>query len=219
MDFSSPWPLLAIGLLLVLTPVPLLFPGNVKYRTIENLEITLRNRSWWRMWRNVLYMRGHWIELARAYVGMRCLVSALELIRKSGTYPAFSSAWMVTGIALFVGILALGLMIGAFRPTEGAFAPVAFVSAAICAVVPLQVTSPALILAISSMVAFKSLAAFFSMLALGLAALVPLFGKGTIVGAISASFAATPVMIAFLMHRQMVISVRQSKSDRPDTPR
>ena len=217
MDLDSPWPALAVGLLLVLTPVPLFVAGKVKYRSIENLEIALRNSSWWRTWRNILFTPGHWIELVRAYFGMRCLLNALELMRKAGTYPEFSSTWMVEGIALVVATLAVCLMVGAFRIAEGALAPVAFVAAAVFAVVPVEVAGLALILASSTMIALKSLPAFFATLALGLAALGLLFGQAMTAVAFGAGFAAAPLVVAFSMHRELVIPVLQSHSTRSVT--
>ncbi len=218
MDLASPWLFLALGLLFMLPPMPIFYAEKIKFRSIEYLEIARRNGSWWKVLRNVVTLPGHWIELGRAYVGMRCLLYSLETIRGRGTYPDFSKPWMVAAMALGAATLALLLMLVAFRRSEGALAPVTFVFGAILAAMPVEIGSLALILAVATMVSFKSLGAFFGMLALGLMGLGYLFGQLLIAGMFGAGFAAIPLLFAFFMNRELVIPIRQSRSKRSVEP-
>jgi uncharacterized membrane protein len=125
---------------------------------------------------------------------------------------------MVAAMALGAAILALLLMLVAFRRSEGALAPVTFVFGAILAAMPVEIGSLALILAVASMISFKSLGAFFGMLALGLMGLGYLFGQLLIAGMFGAGFAALPLLLAFFMNRELVIPIRQSRSNRSVEP-
>lgn len=217
MDLSSPWLWLIAGLVLTITPVPVLLPGKVKYRTLEYLDIARRNGSWWRTWRNVVMHPMHWVELVRGYAGMWCLLHGLEMVRVRGDYPAFSSAWMGVVVAAGIATVALMLMLTVFRSTDGAMAPIAFVTAACLAAMPLTIGGFALILAFATMVAFKSFHFFFLVMAMSLVGLGYLFGQlyaAVVVG----GFAATPMLLAFFSHRDLVIALRQSGSRREAAP-
>jgi hypothetical protein len=215
MVFGSPWFCVGVGLLLVLPPVPMYFDRKVKYRSIENLEIARRNESWARVWRSILLMPTHWVELIRGYVGMWYLLEGLERILVDSARPAISSSsWMAPASALAAGIVALGILSFAFRNKEGAIAPIAFVTAAVLAIVPLTAAGLALILAFSTLLAFKSLASFFVALTIGVAGLGVLLGNGMLPSAMAAALATTPLLLGPLLHRELLLSVRQSHSKR-----
>lgn len=217
MAFSSPWLWLVVGLVLTLTPVPVLLPGKVKYRTLEYLDIARRNGSWWRTWRNVIMLPQHWVELFRGYVGVWCLMRGLEMIRALGKYPAFSSGWMVVVLAAGIAAVALVLMLTIFRSTDGAMAPIPFVTAVCLAAMPQPIGLFAFILAFSTMIAFKSFHFFFLVMAMSLVGFGYLFGQlyaAVVVG----GFAATPMLLAFFAHRELVIALRQSGSRRAAAP-
>ena len=218
MDLAFPWLFLVPGLLLLLIPLPIFYVETIKFRTIEYLDIARRNGSWWKIWRSVLLLPGHWIELGRAFVGMRCLLHALAIIQEQGTYPDFSKPWMVPAIALGAAMVALLVMLAVFRHPEGTLAPVAFVFGAILAVMPVEIGSFALIFAVATMISFKSLGAFFGTLALGLMGLGYLFGQLLVAGIIGAAFAVLPLVFAFFVRREFVIPLRPSRSKRSVEP-
>jgi hypothetical protein len=207
------WPLLVAGVVLTLVPVPAFFPGRVKYRPVEYLEIELRNSSWWNVWRKLLRTPIHWEELARGFAGMWCLVLALDGLRARDMIRGFTSPWMVMGAAFAVAALGVLLTFVTLRRKEGAVAPIAYVGAAVFAALPLPVGTLALILALSTMMAFKSMSAFFWMLAIGLAGFGWLFGYA-LVGAAGAGFAATPWLLAAYQQRDFVIPLWQSRGRR-----
>ncbi|MBM3852507.1 MAG: hypothetical protein FJ399_05065 [Verrucomicrobia bacterium] len=210
---DSPWLLLVVGVALTLVPVPALFPGRVKYRPVEYLEIELRNSSWWKVWSRLLRTPIHWEELARGCLSMWCLLLALEAVRTQGRIQGFTTPWMVAGVAFLVAAVGLLLLFASSRRKEGAVAPVAYVAAAVFAALPLPAGTLALILALSTMLAFKSVSAFFWMLAIGLAGFGWLFGCG-IAGTAGAGFAATPWLLAAFQQRDFVIPLRHSQGRR-----
>ena len=153
----------------------------------------------------------------RGYFGTWALLHAFELIRARGDYPAFSSPWMVAGAALGIATLALVLMLTVFRSTDGAMAPVAYVTAACLAATPLHIGGFAFILAFSTMVAFRSFDFFFLVLAIAVVGFGYLFGQ-LFTGVFVGGFAATPMLLAFFSHRELVIALRQSGARREVPP-
>jgi len=211
--------ILFLGLVLLFAPAPIWFGGNVRFRTIEYLNLARRNGSWLRVWRKVLSTRIHWIELVRAYAGTFCLAQSLETIRASGAYRSFSAPWIVGGIAVGAATLGLIIMMATFRKTEATLAPISFVAGAVLAAMSPMVALLALILALSTMATLQSLAAFFVVLALGLAGLGLGFGSPPLLAACGAAFAATPVLVAFFTRRELVITIRRSRSEQEAGPR
>lgn len=213
MRSASPWIFVFLSLLVVLTPLSAFFVRKVRFRSIDYLDIERRNGSWWSVWRRILSTSAHWIELVRAFVGTLGLRYSLGRLLAHGAHPGRSPTWLIPGIVLGAGLVALVVMLVWFRRTDGAPAPVAFVSAAILTVMPLEAGALALVLALAAMAAFKSLAAFFLVLALGVAGLGFFLGNAVIIAAIGAAFAATPLVLALLMNRQLVIPIRQPRSE------
>jgi hypothetical protein len=203
---------IALGLLLILLPLPRFYASRVRLRTIAYLDIERRNASWGKVWTRVLTMPWHWIELVRAVVGMWCLTTGLEALRLRGTYHAFSAPWMVGALALGIGLLAIPVALPRTRSLKGTIAPITFVAGALIIVLPWHASLGALALGFVALLSFKSLAAFFLALSMALAGFAFFFANMMFAGAVATVFAALPMLFAFFSERELVIAMRSSRS-------
>ncbi|MBI5770191.1 MAG: hypothetical protein HZA93_20615 [Verrucomicrobia bacterium] len=206
--------LAACGTVLLLVPAPQWYGRMVSYRTIEYLEIARRNAGWWVVWRRLLRMPQHWIELGRSVAGTACVLLAVRGLRLDpvldGKAPPF---WLRDETAVGVAALGLMLMLALFRKTTGLLAPVVYVSGVTAVAAPGSVAGLALVLAFTVMAATRQLGVFFAVLAMGLGGVGWLLTKNLIATGAVAGFALIPVAMALLRNRELVLAVRRSRSE------
>lgn len=154
------WSLLAPGVLLLLYPADRLFSPLIELRSFDcfqNLENSPRYRPWW-------WVPALWIDPLRGFFGTLLLQHAVEIT---------TVTWLLApkaGYALFVGIVAVGVLCQTFTRRGDAgvlLAPIGFVGGVVAALTPWPVALIGLITATVGLFAFRQFHAFF---AFGLAA-------------------------------------------------
>ncbi len=148
------------------------------------------------MWRPVLTVPGHYIDLARGGLAGYLMAQACPDGPQS--------------------LLALGLLPGAvilLKRDHRLSAPVSFVAGLIGALMPPSVGLLAIAIALMSAVGFESVGAFFAALAAGVAVATYLYSEDLFIGAVGALLSMAPLLTAYLRRRPLGILVRPSRKD------
>lgn len=209
---SLSWLLLLAATVALVVPLPASYRSTHRYRSLQELDLERRNQSWWPTWRQVLRVPGHWIEFARGFLAGRGLLLTIDDV---GTlFPIYQphAAWahhVLPVVVAIVGVLLIALL---FRQPNRAIAPIPFVAATLLALLPPQVSLPALVFAGASAITMCSLGAFFGILAPSLALLGYLLDRQLWPSFAGAMFAFTPLLFAFAQGSEFVIAVRRPRS-------
>jgi len=184
----------AVGLSLF--PMGWLFPGSLVCRTAPEIANRRRLGGRWRVWRPVLSVPGHYIDLARGGLAGYLMAQACPDGPQS--------------------VLALGLLPGAVllvKRDHRLSAPVCYVAGLTAALMPPSVGLLAIAMALMSAVGFESVGAFFAALAAGVAAATYLYSEDLFLGATGTLLAMAPLLTAYLRRRPLGILVRPSRRD------
>jgi hypothetical protein len=203
------WTIFFSAALALAFPLPAFYSRKRRFRTLHALDIERRNGSRWLMLGHVLRFAGHWIELARGLLASLGMLATIDRLEAVSPFYASHSAWARSVLPLALAILCVGLIALLFRYPGKSLAPIPFLTATLLVLVPLAVSLPALLLAITAAAALRSLAAFFLILTPALVLLGLLLDRQVWPSVAGAVLALTPGAIAFLRHHEFVIPVRR----------
>ena len=206
------WFIFIVSALALVVPLPAFYSRKRRYRTLHALDIERRNGSRWLMLTHILRFAGHWIELARGLLASLGVLATIDVLRNVSPFFAAHAAWARFVLPLVLAILCVSLIALLFRYPGKSLAPIPFLTATLLVLVPLPVSIPALLLALTWGAAIRSLAAFFLALPPALALLGLLLDRRLWPSLAGAVLALVPGAIAFARHQEFVIPVRRPVS-------
>jgi hypothetical protein len=206
------WLILGVALGALAFPLPAFFSRKNSFRALAELDIERRNGSWWLVWRKVLRFPGHWLELARGFAGAAAALATIDHLEAAWALYAEHASWGRFVLPLAAALLSVILGALLFRSPGKSLAPIFFVGSTLLILLPPAVAIPALLLALSSAFAFKSLPAYFVTLGPAVALLGFVFDPGLWPSLTGALLAVAPLILAAARQHELVIPIRRGRS-------
>ncbi len=216
--FRTPYAMTLPGLILVasalalLVPLPAFYSRKHSYRDLHQLEIERRNGSRWVMLKQLLRFSGHWIDLARGLLGATGVVMTIDQLATISPLYARHAAWAESVVPLTLATLCVMMIAFFFHYPGKSVAPIPFVAGTLLVLVPPSVAILALLLGFFLAAKLRALSLFFVLVAPALALLGFFLDRLLWPSIAGAVLAATPIVLAFFHHRELVIPVRRLRS-------
>jgi hypothetical protein len=209
---TLPWLILLGSALALLVPMPAFYSRKHSYRDLHQLEIERRNGSRWGMVKQLLRFSGHWIDLARGLLGSIGVLMTIDQLATISPLYARHAAWADSVVPLTLATLCVMMIAFFFHYPGKSLAPIPFVAGTLLVLVPPSVAFLALLLGLFFAAKLRALSLFFILLAPALALLGFFLDRLLWPSLAGAVLAATPIVLAFFRHRDLVIPVRRPRS-------
>ena len=209
---TLPGLILVASALALLVPLPAFYSRKHSYRDLHQLEIERRNGSRWVMLKQLLRFSGHWIDLARGLLGATGVVMTIDQLAAVSPLYARHAAWAESVVPLTLATLCVMMIAFFFHYPGKSVAPIPFVAGTLLVLVPPSVAILALLLGFFLAAKLRALSLFFVLVAPALALLGFFLDRLLWPSIAGAVLAATPIVLAFFHHRELVIPVRRLRS-------
>ncbi len=209
---SLSWLILIGSALALLVPLPAFYSRKHSYRDLHQLEIERRNGSRWGMVKQGLRFSGHWIDLARGLLGSIGVVMTIDQLAAVSPLYATHAAWARVVVPLTLATLCVVMIAFFFQYPGKSVAPIPFVAGTLLVLVSPSVAILALLLGSFCAAKLRALSLFFVLVAPTLALLGYFLDRLLWPSIAGAVLAATPIVLAFFRHRELVIPVRRPRS-------
>ena len=209
---TLPWLILVASALALLVPLPAFYSRKHSYRDLHQLEIERRNGSRWGMVKQGLRFSGHWIDLARGLLGSIGVVMTIDQLAAVSPLYATHAAWARVVVPLTLATLCVMMIAFFFHDPGKSVAPIPFVTGTLLVLVPPSVAILALLLGFFCAAKLRALSLFFVLVAPTLALLGYFLDRLLWPSIAGAVLAATPIVLAFFRHRELVVPVRRPRS-------
>ena len=209
---TLPWLILVASALALLVPLPAFYSRKHSYRDLHQLEIERRNGSRWGMIKQLLRFSGHWIDLARGLLGSIGVVMTIDQLAAVSPLYATHAAWARVVVPLTLATLCVMMIAFFFHYPGKSVAPIPFVAGTLLVLVPPSVAILALLLGFFCAAKLRALSLFFVLVAPTLALLGYFLDRLLWPSIAGAVLAATPIVLAFFRHRELVVPVRRPRS-------
>ena len=209
---TLPWLILVASALALLVPLPAFYSRKHSYRDLHQLEVERRNGSRWGMVKQLLRFSGHWIDLARGLLGSIGVVMTIDQLAAVSPLYATHAAWARVVVPLTLATLCVMMIAFFFHYPGKSVAPIPFVTGTLLVLVPPSVAILALLLGFFCAAKLRALSLFFVLVAPTLALLGYFLDRLLWPSITGAVLAATPIVLAFFRHRELVVPVRRPRS-------
>lgn len=193
-------------------PLPVFYSRKHCYRDLHQLEIERRNGSHWGMVKQLLRFSGHWIDFARGLLGSIGVVMTIDQLAAVSPLYATHAAWARYVVPLTLATLCVIMIAFFFRYPGKCVAPIPFVAGTLLVLESPSGAILALLLGFFCAAKLRALSLFFVLLAPTLALLGYFLDRLLWPSIAGAVLAATPIVLAFFRHRELVIPVRRPRS-------
>jgi hypothetical protein len=201
------WGFFLPALLMLFYPAERIFPASRRLRSYEQLTDPARShRHWWWRWQPAL-----WLDAVR--IGL-----AVWLLNFSVTPVPGEPRSQVT--AVLSGLLLLGLIpqMVTRRKDNAMFAPVGYVLATLCVMLPLTAVLPIAALGIVGLMALRDFTVIFLVGSISTVVLGYLLGAPLTTACMVAAVFALPVVVGAMFQCQLVLPVRSQGESLPTAP-
>ena len=209
---TLPGLILVASALALLVPLPAFYSRKHSYRDLHQLEIERRNGSRWVMLKQLLRFSGHWIDLARGLLGATGVVMTIDQLAAVSPLYARHAAWAESVVPLTLATLCVMMIAFFFHYPGKSVAPIPFVAGTLLVLVPPSVAILGLLIGFFFAAKLRTLSLFFVLVAPALALLGFFLDRLLWPSLAGAVLAATPIVLAFFHHRELVIPVRRLRS-------